>query len=51
MLKHFLEWANQDISSCDFIGLAFVSCLIAIGLLHPAAVMGSIGLRDRRKNA
>jgi hypothetical protein len=28
MLKRFLIWGNQDISFGDFIGLAFVSCLM-----------------------
>jgi len=31
MIKRFLEWGNQDISFGDFIGLAFVSCLISFG--------------------
>jgi hypothetical protein len=30
MIKHFLEWGNQDISLGDFIGLAFVSMLMTI---------------------
>lgn len=32
MLNSSLEWGNQDISFGDFIGLAFVSCMITMTL-------------------
>jgi hypothetical protein len=30
MIKRFLEWGNKDISFGDFIGLAFVTALMAL---------------------
>jgi hypothetical protein len=32
MINRFLEWGEQDISFGDFIGLAFVSCMITMAL-------------------
>jgi hypothetical protein len=42
MIKCFLEWGNQDLSLGDFIGLAFVSCLITMALCLSLAIIFNV---------
>ena len=42
MIKHFLNWRNQDISFGDFIGLAFVTRLITMALCLSILILVNI---------